>query len=110
LNKQLNDEGVRSGMTNNVFTVYFQGHIEYQVAQPQTFFDAIRREGIQVDETFPLEQLGPEAQAQKIQHLLKLHTDRVNAGTDWRKPYVIEGVNVGSPEVTSSLQPPSGPA
>lgn len=95
---------------SNVFRVYFHGYIDYQVAQPQTFFDAIRREGIQVDETFPLEQLGPDAEALKIQQLLKMHTDRVNAGTDWRTPYLIEGVNVPSPKVTSSLQPPSGPA
>ena len=91
-------------LPNNVFRVYFRGHIDYQVAQPETF-----RNAVGVFANFPLEQLSPELAAENIEQLVKVHTDRKFAWANTRDAYAVAGVNLGTPKWIVSLQPPSAP-
>ncbi|MEE6177667.1 hypothetical protein [Mycobacterium sp. 050134] len=83
-------------MPNFSFRVRFEGYVDYQVAQPQTFMSAVG-----IDQSIPIEQVSPELAAQELERLLKEHTERVHAALfDFRK-YQVGGVNVSSPKVTT---------
>jgi hypothetical protein len=84
-------------LPNGVYRIYIRGYIDYQVAQPQTF-----RNAVGISESIPLESVAPELAAQRVEELLKEHTDRRSPSRD---PYVVDGVNVPSPRLETSTQP-----
>lgn len=81
--------------------IYFQGYLDYRVAALPALCDAM---GWQA--TIPPDQLCPALAAATAQRLLQRHTDQVNKRILRNDTYAIDGVNVGGPVVTSSLQPP----
>jgi hypothetical protein len=80
-----------------MFRVRFEGYIDYQVAQPQSFLSAVG-----VSQTFPLEEASPELAAQLLERRLKEHTDRVHAALFDFQKYTVDGVNLSSPVVTTT--------